>query len=60
MKFTIIIPTYNREKKLKEWLYSILKQTLLPPEVLIVDDGNLSTKFLDETKKRFNSKKVNY
>ena len=39
MEASIIIPTYEREEDLKEALYSILKQTKLPKEVVIVDDG---------------------
>jgi GT2 family glycosyltransferase len=36
-----MIPTYNREKDLRECIDSILVQTLLPDEVLVIDDGNL-------------------
>ncbi len=41
MKISIVIPTYNRPKELKRCLNSLLKQTLLPNEIIIVDDGNL-------------------
>lgn len=40
MKFSVIIPTYNREKDLHICLESIFKQTHKPIEVLIVDDSN--------------------
>ncbi|MCD6232853.1 glycosyltransferase [bacterium] len=41
MKFTVVIPTYNRKKELKQCINSILKQTLLPSEVLIINNGEL-------------------
>ena len=37
---SVIIPTYNREKELKTCLDSILLQTKLPGEVIIVDDSD--------------------
>jgi glycosyltransferase involved in cell wall biosynthesis len=40
-KISIIVPTYNRYQDLKNTIASILKQTLLPDELLIIDDGNL-------------------
>jgi GT2 family glycosyltransferase len=45
--FSVVIPTYNREKDLRECIDSILTQTLLPDEVLIVDDGNLPEEFVN-------------
>lgn len=47
MKFSIIIPTRNRVDRLRRLLYSILEQTILPYEVIVVDDSdNLETKNL--------------
>lgn len=47
MKFSIIIPTRNRVDCLRRLLYSILEQTILPYEVIVVDDSdNLETKNL--------------
>lgn len=46
MKFSVVIPTYNREKDLSELLETILKQTLNPKEVIVIDDGNLSADFI--------------
>lgn len=40
MQVSIIIPTYNRVKDLEETLDSIIIQTKLPGEVIIVDNGN--------------------
>jgi glycosyltransferase involved in cell wall biosynthesis len=37
---SVIIPTYNRSKLLKECLNSILKQTYDDFEILIIDDGS--------------------
>ena len=45
--FSVVIPTYNREKDLQECIDSILTQTLLPDEILIVDDGSLPEDFVD-------------
>ena len=40
MKISVVIPTYNRANFLKECLESILRQKLLPYEVIVVDDGS--------------------
>ena len=42
VKTSIIIPTYNREEDLTRAIRSILDQDLLPDELVIVDDGDLS------------------
>ncbi len=41
MKTSVIIPTYHRPRELRDCLLSILAQTLLPTEVLVIDDGRL-------------------
>ncbi len=38
---SVIIPTYNRPDDLDRCLASITEQTLLPDEVLVIDDGDL-------------------
>jgi len=49
MGVSIVIPTRNRDEDLRELLHSILDQTILPIEVIVVDDSdNLSTKILVE------------
>jgi GT2 family glycosyltransferase len=49
--FSVIIPTYNRQKELEVCLNSILRQDLLPADIIIVDDAELDEKFLDYWKK---------
>lgn len=43
IKFTVLVPVYAKEKaeNFKLALYSILNQTLLPNEILIIEDGVL-------------------
>ncbi|MEO5357045.1 MAG: glycosyltransferase family 2 protein [Nitrospirae bacterium YQR-1] len=41
-KTSIIIPTYNRPDDLRNCIESLLKQTVPPSEIIIVDDGNLT------------------
>tara|TARA_B100000989_G_C19529670_1_gene468889 strand:- start:1926 stop:2888 length:963 start_codon:yes stop_codon:yes gene_type:complete len=40
VKYSIIIPVYNRPKELKELILSISKQSFKSLEVIIVDDGS--------------------
>ncbi len=42
-KLSIIIPTYNRPDDLRKCIASILRQTVLPDEIIVVDDGDLKT-----------------
>lgn len=37
---TVIIPTYNRDRFLPESIASLLRQTVVPDQILIVDDGS--------------------
>lgn len=37
---TVIIPTYNREKDLKESISSVLKQSYRDRDIVVVDDGS--------------------
>lgn len=49
MQTSIVIPTYNRVKDVDECMESIVTQTVLPKEVIIVDDSD-NTKIKDLTK----------
>ncbi len=40
MKFSVIIPTYNRSKFLTDTISSVLNQTIADLEVLVCDDGS--------------------
>ncbi|PJZ54644.1 glycosyltransferase family 2 protein [Leptospira adleri] len=40
LPITVVIPTYNREKKILNSIESVLRQTKVPQEILIVDDGS--------------------
>lgn len=50
MNFSVIIPTYNREKDLEKCIDSIVKQNVSPKEVLVIDDGNLNQEYVDNLK----------
>lgn len=40
MEISVVIPTYNREKTIQKTLESVLNQTCLPLEIIVVDDGS--------------------
>jgi len=42
MKITVVVPTYNRPQALRLCLLSLSKQSVLPHEVLVADDGSAS------------------
>jgi|AntAceMinimDraft_18_1070375.scaffolds.fasta_scaffold37916_2 GT2 family glycosyltransferase len=60
MNFSVVIPTYNRKKDIEECLDSILRQTILPTEILVIDDGELPLEFVDKERKMFEDKKINF
>jgi GT2 family glycosyltransferase len=60
MQVSIIIPTYNRVKDLEETLDSIIIQTILPKEIIIVDDSNNDKieNFIEFEKNEFEGKEI--
>ena len=38
--FSVIIPVYNEEKYISRCLHSLIAQTMIDYEVIIVDDGS--------------------
>lgn len=46
MQISVIIPTKDRPKELVQTLRSILSQSRLPDELIIIDDGHLEQAFL--------------
>ena len=40
MNISVVIPTYNRRHLLRRALISVFSQTLLPAEVIVIDDGS--------------------
>ena len=41
--FSVLIPAFNEEKRIKACLNSVLSQQLKPAEVIVIDDGNDKT-----------------
>jgi GT2 family glycosyltransferase len=60
MAFSIIVPTYNREKDFRNCLDSVLLQVALPSEILIIDDGGLSDIFLLKLEEKFKEKNISF
>ena len=60
MKFSVVVPTYNREKDLKECLDSVFRQTVLPNELLIIDDGESSAEFISSIKKKSENSDIRF
>ena len=52
MKFSLIIPTYKRLNSLNEALISVIQNTVLPSEIIIIDDDSLESVFLEEWNKK--------
>jgi len=54
MKFSVVIPTKNRSECLEKLLISILEQSILPYEIIVVDDSdNLRTRQLIHSFRKF-------
>lgn len=59
-ELSVVVPIYNVEKYLNRCIDSILSQTLLPDEIILVDDGSTdgSGKIADEYAQKYDSIKV--
>ena len=51
MRISVVIPTYNRLAYLQQALESVLSQTRMPDEIIVVDDGST-----DHTKREIGSR----
>jgi GT2 family glycosyltransferase len=60
MKFSVIIPTYQRQTELEVCLTSILRQDLLPAEIIVVDDAVLGEEFLKYWQKEAAVQQINF
>ena len=47
-KISVIVPTYDREEHLKRLVTSFLNQTYRNTELLIGDDSNIPSAYLEE------------
>jgi len=58
MKISIVMTVYNGERYLKEQIDSFLNQTLLPDEIIIVDDcsSDKTIEIIEKYKKNFSDK----
>ncbi len=50
MDISVVICTYNRPLRLRGAIESCLRQSVLPIEIIVVDDGSLEEGFIDEVR----------
>jgi len=62
IKYSIVIPTYGRNKLLKECLLSVENQTVEPINVFIIDNNDIveNQKSVKQIIENFSSKKINF
>ncbi len=60
MRFSVVILTYKREEDLKTCVDSVLRQTLFPDELFVIDDDNTREDLLDEFTYKFKEKGVDF
>ena len=51
ISISVIIPVYEREKELNKALSSIYEQTVIPDEIIIIDDSKIKLKIQEKFKK---------
>ena len=56
--FSVIVPTYNKESFIVKTIQSVLSQTYLNFELIIVDDG--STDNTEQVVKKIQDKRIKY
>jgi len=55
IRFSVVVPLYNKEREIVDTLNSILNQTYKPDEVIVVDDGS-TDKSIEVVEKNFKNK----
>lgn len=58
MNFSVAIPTCKRLDSLEKCVVSILEQVVLPTEVFIIDDGDLSAQSIQKIKNKLENKGI--
>ncbi len=53
MRFSIVIPTYKRENDLERFFDSAIKQSLLPYEIILIDDDALEISYIKKWMDKF-------
>lgn len=56
---SVVIPVYNSERTIKECLLSVIKQTILPYEIIVVDDGSSDRSLLILSEFKNTQKSIN-
>lgn len=59
---SVVIPVYNREKFIEQCIDSVYRQTLLPDEVIVVDDGSQdnTAQIVKQLQKKYSNLKYVY
>ncbi len=55
IKFSVVIPLYNKEKEIKDTIESVLNQSYFADEIIVVNDGS-TDKSAEVVKKNFGNK----
>jgi glycosyltransferase involved in cell wall biosynthesis len=56
MKFSIVIPLYNKERHISRAINSVLSQTINEFELIVVDDGSTDSSYIEA--KKFNDNRI--